>query len=180
MVTNHIGCLWAILILTKKRKCNVQPKTQKNMKKNKISQFCYCNSWKVGSNVIESFSLLPTQLQYSWQPPYKGQFNEIFHIQFFQNSNLPGPLTIAKYEPKSRKYLNPLVSGPGRFEWWKHWGENLVRLSSVPLSCLPCSQRQSWGREQSDFHTAPWREISLKFQRNLREISEKFQRNFSI
>ena len=34
MVKNHIGCLWAILILTKK--CNVQPKKQKNMKKTKF------------------------------------------------------------------------------------------------------------------------------------------------
>ena len=113
----------------KKEEVQCSTKKAEKYEKNKISQFCYCNSWKVGSNVIESFSLLPTQLQYSWQPPYKGQSNEIFHIQFFQNSNLPGPLTIAKYEPKSRKYLNPLVSGPGRFEWWKHWGENLVRLS---------------------------------------------------
>ena len=32
----------------------------------------------------------------------KGQFKEIFYL--------------------NRKYFNPLVSGPGRFEWWKKTG----------------------------------------------------------
>ena len=27
---------------------------------------------------------------------------------------------------QKRNYFNPLVSGPGRFEWWKNWGSKIL------------------------------------------------------